>query len=175
MHKLYLIIVMGVSGCGKTTIASQLAQVFDYHFIEADDFHSEQAKMHMSSGQALTDEMRLPWIERIKRELEQKYKQGQNSVLSYSGLRRAHREALRNIFDNTVFLHLVAPYDLISQRLNTRSNHFMPSTLLDSQFDALEAEYKETDIINLDAQCSIEQLVQQAAQRFNAIVNQYEE
>ena len=152
---------MGVSGCGKTTVAIELAKQLNYLFIEADDFHSEQAKAHMASGKPLTDNMRLPWIERVRKELMQKSHNHQNSVLSFSGLRRAHRQALRNIFDTTIYLHMIAPYDVIMQRMTLRDDHFMPPELLESQLAALEPNINESDMIDLDATQEIAQLVHQ--------------
>ena len=165
--KTNLIIVMGVSGCGKTSIASSLASMFGYQHIEADDFHSEQAKQHMASGQALTDEMRLPWIEKLKQQLLLKSQQKESVVMSFSGLRRAHRMQLRNIFEQTVFVHLVAPYDTLLQRMSQRSDHFMPPVLLASQFDALESSSNEPDILEVDASVGIIQLIRETTARID--------
>jgi len=159
-----LIIIMGVSGCGKTSISTSLAETYDFHYMEADDFHSEEAKAMMARGQALNDKMRQPWIQEIKQSLIEKSSANQSTVLSFSGLRRAHREAFRNLFDTTLFLHLVAPYDVILDRMNKRTDHFMPPTLLESQFAALEPNLNETDIVDLDARLSITQLIEQASQ-----------
>lgn len=163
---------MGVSGCGKSTVAKQLADLFCCEFVEADDFHSEHAKRYMASGKALNDDMRAPWIHRIKQDLEHKYTQKQSVALSFSGLRQAHRDALRGIFNNTLFLHLVAPYQVIVQRIHDRSNHFMPPTLLESQFAALESTDNEKDVIDLDAKQKIDQLIQLAGKQVSLITNQ---
>ncbi|MFB1033748.1 MAG: gluconokinase, partial [Sinobacterium sp.] len=113
-----LIIVMGVSGCGKSTIGKQLADDLGYEFIEADDFHSVAAKQQMANGIPLTDTMREPWLERLTQHLCQ----GKlvDSVLAYSGLRRRHRQLFRELGFSTLFIHLTAEIDIISHRMSQR-------------------------------------------------------
>lgn len=157
-----LIICMGVSGCGKTTLARNLAWDFGFEFLEADDFHSAENKSHMASGKPLTDAMREPWITAMCDALRQHQAGGKSCVLAYSGLRRAHRARFRQLGYPTLFLHLAGIQDIIRQRLEIRSDHFMPTGLLDSQYAALEAALDEPDIKIIDVGLSIGEIHRQA-------------
>jgi gluconokinase len=149
-----LIIVMGVSGCGKSTIGKQLAYDLGYEFIEADDFHSVAAKQQMANGIPLTDTMREPWLERLTQHLCQ----GKlvDSVLAYSGLRRRHRQLFRELGFSTLFIHLTAEIDIISHRMSQREGHFMPESMLASQFRSMELPKAESDIISLDVSADLQ-------------------
>jgi len=146
-------VVMGVSGSGKTTLARALAGAWPATFLDADDFHSDEAKARMASGQPLTDDMRRPWVERIAAELQQRIAAGERVALAFSGLRRRHRDMLRDAGLPLRFLFLQGGRDLIAARMRARSGHYMPVSLLDSQFDALESPRGEADVqaINIDA------------------------
>jgi len=157
-----LIIVMGVSGCGKSTVANALAQHLRYEFIEADDFHSPQNREHMASGQALTDAMREPWVNALREHLTELAKSDQNCVMSFSGLKAAHRARIREVPMQILTLHLEGPRELIQARMNQRANHFMPSSLLDSQFQSLENPNHEANTLSIDIDCTLEQLITKA-------------
>ncbi len=161
MTQPYLIISMGVSGSGKSTVAKMLAQKFDLPFLEADDFHSAQNKAHMAAGKALTDEMREPWIDSICEKIKS---DGNNCVLAYSGLRRAHRQKFRELGFTTLFLHLDGSKELIAQRMSARAGHFMPVSLLDSQFASMEAPQDEPDMVLVSIDNPIPQIVANATQ-----------
>ncbi|TWT17550.1 gluconokinase [Luteimonas marina] len=139
-------VVMGVSGSGKTTLARALAGAWPATFLDADDFHSDEAKARMASGQPLTDDMRRPWVERIAVELQCRVTVGERVALAFSGLRRAHRDMLREAGLPLRFLFLQGGRDLIAARMRARSGHYMPVSLLDSQFEALESPRGETDV-----------------------------
>lgn len=158
-----LIICMGVSGCGKTTLARNLAWDFGFTFLEADDFHSAENKAHMASGHPLTDAMREPWIASMCDSLRQHREQGESCILAYSGLRRAHRARFRELGYPTLFLHLAGLKDIIHQRMALRADHFMPAGLLDSQYVALESPLEEPDIIAIDVGLSIGEIHRQAS------------
>lgn len=157
-----LIISMGVSGCGKTTLAKHLAKKFGLRFLEADDFHSAENKAHMASGKPLTDAMRAPWIASMCDALRAHREKGESCVLAYSGLRRAHRQRFRELGYPTLFVHLAGPQEIIRRRMEARANHFMPAGLLDSQYAALEAAVDESDIIEVDVGQSIPKIQRQA-------------
>lgn len=159
MNQPYLIISMGVSGSGKSTLAEQLAESLQLPFLEADDFHSDDNKAHMAAGKPLTDAMREPWINNICHHITSK---GQNCVLAYSGLRRAHRQRFRALGFKTLFIYLHGEKSLIAKRMNARNNHFMPTTLLDSQFAAMEPPENEPDMVILDIDMKITELTAQA-------------
>lgn len=146
-------VVMGVSGSGKTTIAQALAEAWPAVFLDADDFHSDEARARMASGQPLTDAMRQPWVERIAAELQRRVAAGERVSLAFSGLRRRHRDMLREAGLPMRFLFLQGDRALIAARMQARSGHYMPVSLLDSQFATLEAPDGEPDVqaIAIDA------------------------
>ena len=146
----HLVICIGVSGCGKSTVGRALADRFELAFIEADDFHSAGNKAWMAAGKALDDLMRASWIEDLCAHLNHRLEQQQSCVLACSGLRRVHRQRFRELGFQTRFLHLAADQAVISGRLEHRKGHFMSSALLASQFRDLEATHEETDVIVLD-------------------------
>lgn len=142
-------VVMGVSGSGKTTLARALAGAWDATFLDADDFHSDEAKALMAGGQPLTDEMRRPWVARIATELQHRVADGARVTLAFSGLRRQHRDLLRAAGLPLRFLFLCGDAALIGQRMRGRSGHYMPVSLLDSQFATLEDPADEDDVVVL--------------------------
>ena len=146
-----LIIIMGVSGSGKSTIARALAQELEYQFIEADDFHPACNVEYMSQGKPLTNAMREPWINALLEEIKHANQQQKNCVMSYSGLYYKHRIRFKKLPLDTTFIHLNGSYTLIKQRMDKR-NHFMSSDLLESQFNSLEECQKDEIIhsINID-------------------------
>ena len=126
---------MGVSGSGKTTIGRTLSQTLGYSFFDADDFHPKKNIDKMSSGLSLNDQDRLPWIGRLNDLLCQKQDQG--LILACSSLKESYRQRLSEGLEIDWF-YLKGSYELILQRLENRSHHFMPNELLKSQFDTLE-------------------------------------
>ena len=131
-------IVMGVSGVGKTTIGKLLAERFQSEFFEGDDYHSAASVAKMKRGQPLTDEDRLPWLNRLRGLLLQLEHEGRNAVLTCSALKGSYRELLTEGLGSVRFVYLRDTYDRILKRLQSRQNHFMLSDLLRSQFDTLE-------------------------------------
>jgi len=144
------LVILGVSGSGKTTVARGLAQHYGYEFLDADDFHSADAKARMASGVPLTDAQREPWVAALVQVLQANEQVGRSSVLAFSGLRAAHRQTLREsgVPMRFVFLH-VDPMQ-VAARLQQRSGHFMPAGLLDSQFAALQNPSREPDVLSID-------------------------
>jgi gluconokinase len=145
MTRPVLIICMGVSCCGKTTLARALAERFDLIYLEADDFHSVENKAQMAAGKPLTDEMRAPWIENICESLGRELAAGKSVVLACSALRKSHRQQFRETGFSTHFLFLDGSRELIGQWINSREGHFMSPALLDSQFRTLESPADESD------------------------------
>jgi len=133
-----LYVVMGVSGSGKTVIGSALAQSLGVEFVEGDDFHPEENVRRMASGIALTDEDRAPWLRSIAARLRAAKDAGTGLVVSCSALKRSYRDLLRAEAGEVHFIFLKGTRALIGERISTRAGHFMPSSLLDSQFTALE-------------------------------------
>ena len=154
-----LIIIMGVSGSGKTTLAKKLAKELCWHYMEADDYHTEDAKHMMATGIPLTDVIREPWIQAMYDQLIQYSKKNISTVLSYSGLKKKHRDIFRKLPIPLQFVHLIGENHLIRQRMDNRKGHFMASHMLDSQFDALESTELETNVLHINIEQSIEQQV----------------
>jgi 6-phosphogluconate dehydrogenase len=132
-----LIVVMGVSGCGKSTIGNSLSQRMEIPFIDADDFHPKANIEKMSRGQALTDNDRLPWLQALNAELKTRGK-SDGAILACSALKEAYRKILSDNIGTIQWVFLEGSFDLIKKRIEARSNHFMDVTLLQSQFDTLE-------------------------------------
>ncbi|WP_347330861.1 gluconokinase [Marinimicrobium locisalis] len=168
MSKLF--ILMGVSGAGKSTVAAALAEHFGYRYLDADNFHSDSAKAHMAAGHPLTDEMRVPWIERLCAHLKERAARGEDCVLAFSGLKRRHREPLRHCNMDTHFLFLDGDADTIAQRMSSREGHFMPPSLLESQLSALERpSADEPDIVPIDIQPPVSQVLERVYRAVGAI------
>ena len=157
-----LIIVMGVAGCGKSSLARQLAERYSFTYLEGDDFHSPQAKARMASGLPLDDEMRRPWVASICARLQQALVSGEDCVLAFSGLRAAHRQAVRQVGLDTRLLFLTGSQALIQDRVNRRTDHFMDPSLVRSQFEALEDPSDEAEVYPLDVAFSQTDVLDQA-------------
>lgn len=130
------IVVMGVSGSGKSTVGAALAQRLDLPFGDADDFHPPANIAKMTAGIALDDTDRRPWLEAIGEWLAEHETRG--AVMSCSALKVAYRDQLRAHAPRTTFVHLHGPRDVIARRQADRPGHFMPTSLLDSQLATLE-------------------------------------
>jgi gluconokinase len=135
-----ILIVMGVSGSGKTTLAQALVKLTGWQFAEGDDYHSESNREKMASGIPLTDEDRAPWLATLHALLAGWHERGENGVLTCSALKQAYRDTLvASLPENAYrFVLMEAPKEVIAQRMQKRSGHFMPSTLLESQLATLE-------------------------------------
>ena len=135
------IVVMGVTGCGKTTVGIALADALGIEFIDSDDLHSESNKKKMSSGTPLTDADREPWLQAVSRALQSH----ENVIVACSALKKSYRSTILAGAPATKFVHLSGSQELIFARLSERSHHFMPIGLLDSQFHTLEPlDHSET-------------------------------
>lgn len=134
-----VIIVMGVAGSGKTSVGQALATALHMEFADGDDFHPQRNVALMQRGQALTDDDRWPWLDAIADALSQSVVEQRGIVIACSALRRSHRDRLRRGCSDLLFVHLTGDKGLIAARMAARQGHFMPTTLLDSQFATLEA------------------------------------
>ena len=133
-----LVVVMGVSATGKTAVGERLAGELGVDFLEGDSFHPQANIEKMSSGVPLTDEDRLPWLKALADEIGRHAKEGRSAVVTCSALRRSYRDLLRSGTPDLFFVHLHAPFDVLEKRMAHRTKHFMPTSLLHSQFDTLE-------------------------------------
>jgi gluconokinase len=132
-----IVLVMGVCGCGKTTVGRALAEDIGWEFLDADDLHPPSNVAKMASGVALTDEDRWPWYERIADELRRATAAGRHVVLACSALKQTYRDWLSHGVDLRV-VYLKGDAATITPRLASRRGHFMPASLLASQFETLE-------------------------------------
>jgi gluconokinase len=136
-----VIVLMGVCGCGKTTVGQALAQQLAWPFHDADQFHSAENVAKMANSQALDDSDRVPWLQAMANAIGQWIDQGQNAILACSALKADYRSMMIGTADHeqVKFVFLNGSKTLIAQRLAARKGHYMPADLLDSQLQTLEA------------------------------------
>ncbi len=154
------VIIMGVAGCGKSSLAQAIAQDARFELVEGDDLHSQFCRDKMKAGQALTDEDRAGWLMRIGQTLSQG---DRAKILTCSALRRAYRDQLRAAAPGLRFVYIDISIQAARERLLARPNHFFPPALIDSQFATLESPIGEPGVLRVDAQDSIEQMLTQVS------------
>jgi gluconokinase len=150
------IVVMGVSGSGKSTVGAALAQRLRVPFADADDFHPPANIAKMTAGHALDDDDRYPWLEAIGDWLAE---HADGGVMSCSALKRKYRDQLRRHCAGVRFLHLSGAEDVSARRQASRPGHFMPATLLASQFETLEPLDADEHGISIDVDQSIDSII----------------
>jgi gluconokinase len=160
-----IVILMGVSGSGKTTIGSQLADQLGWPFFDADDFHPPENIARMRSGIALTDKDRQPWLQALANLIATLISNNRSAALACSALKSAYRDQLKNgagsDTDQIRFVYLKIPPSTAHERLRKRERHFMPEQLISSQFETLE---EPDDAIAINAELSPDQVVAQIRQ-----------
>jgi gluconokinase len=132
------LVVMGVSGVGKSSVATELVAGTGWAFIEGDDLHPESNRAKMAAGRPLDDEDRWPWLHRIAAWIGEQEAAGRSAVLTCSALKRSYRDLLRDGHPSVRFVHLHAPRSVVQDRIDDRRDHYMPPSLLQSQIDTLE-------------------------------------
>lgn len=132
------LVVMGVSGVGKTSVAAELVARTGWAFAEGDDFHPDSNRRKMAAGHPLDDDDRRPWLATIAAWIGEHEAAGRGAVVTCSALRRAYRDVLRDGHPSVRFVHLLAPSTLIEKRITARRGHYMPASLLGSQLSTLE-------------------------------------
>ncbi|MES0360891.1 MAG: gluconokinase [Anaerolineales bacterium] len=152
------IVLMGVSGCGKTSIGQALSAELGWSFFEGDDFHLAENVEKMTSGMPLNDDERTPWLESLHDLITEQLHSETNTILTCSALKAKYRQYLREENDGVVFVFLKGDYDLIRSRLHSRNDHFMKPEMLISQFDTLEIPL---DALQLDVDQPIKVIVQE--------------
>ncbi|PZM81783.1 MAG: gluconokinase [Candidatus Melainabacteria bacterium] len=150
---------MGVSGSGKTTVGKLLAAALGWSFIEGDQFHSESNVDKMAKGIPLTDDDREGWLDSLRTEIANHLSAGKSAVLACSALKHSYREKLR-VDERIQFVVLNIPFATAKERLTNRKGHFMPASLLKSQFETLQQPQGD-DSINVDAQQTPDQIVKE--------------
>ncbi|MGE9314185.1 gluconokinase [Niabella sp. CJ426] len=152
-----ILIIMGVSGSGKTSVGKSIAKEQKRIFMDGDDLHPRANINKMSQGIPLTDEDRQGWLDTIVAEAKTIVKRGETGIIACSALKRQYRDRLRSGISSINFLYLKASYEKVSQQLAARQGHFMPVSLLRSQFDLLqEPDEGEADVTTVEVQDNLE-------------------
>jgi gluconokinase len=159
------IVVMGVSGCGKTSVGRALAARLGARFVDADDFHPPANVEKMRAGVPLDDADRAPWLARLNAVLRHALARGDSVVLACSALRRRYRDALAERLPALGVVHLSGSRELIGSRIAARNHRYMPASLLDSQFEALEPPH---DAIVVDVDGTLDEVVEAAHRALRA-------
>ncbi len=157
------VVVMGVSGCGKSTVAAALAERLGGLYADADSLHSEEALAKMAASTALTDDDRAPWLRRVAELIERETRGQTATVVACSALRRSYRDLLRaHAGAELFFVHLSGSVEVLSRRMAARTGHFMPVTLLESQLETLEPLEGDEAGAVVDIDDTIEHVVDRA-------------
>ena len=158
-----LVVVMGVSGCGKSTVGRLLARSLKAEFLEGDEVHPPRNIERMVAGILLTDKDRRDWLLAIAQQLADASAGRHALVVSCSALKHRYRDTLRTAASQLAFVHIHASRELLEARLLARADHFMPGSLLDSQLQALEPPSPDERAITFDAELPAAQIAAQAA------------
>jgi len=163
------IMIMGIMACGKSRIGQQIAARRDGHFIECDDWHPESNVAKMQAGIPLTDEDRIPWLDRLAEEVARAAQGEQQVVFSCSALKRAYRDRLRAVLPELVVICLTLDAETAARRASGRSDHFMPTALVDSQLATLELPTGERRTAMVDATGAFEQVLEDTARALRTL------
>ncbi|MFW8588524.1 gluconokinase [Rhizobium beringeri] len=164
------IVVMGVSGCGKSSVGEHLAARNGILFLEGDQLHPAQNVEKMAQGIPLTDDDRLPWLDRIGEEIRTAQETSQGLVISCSALKRSYRDRLRQAAPGRLaFVFLEGSRDLLLSRMRARQGHFMPASLLDSQLRTLEVPTGEAGVVTVAIDNALDDIVALACQRLSGM------
>lgn len=160
-----IVVVMGVSGAGKTTVGAALAAEKGWDFLDADDFHPPENVAKMAAGTPLTDADRRPWLDRLNGELRAREAGGASAVLACSALKESYRTRLMDGLAGARLVYLNGTFEAISARLEKRRHRYMPASLLRSQFDTLEPP---AGALEVDAMLALPEAVRGIAQALQA-------
>lgn len=159
----HLVVIMGVSGCGKSTVGSLLARRLGAAFLEGDSLHPARNVERMAAGVALTDDDRRDWLLALAHHLKTAHDANRSLVVSCSALKRSYRDVLRSASANLAFVHLHGDPALLTERLAVRLDHYMPASLLTSQIETLEVPGHDEHAITFDTALPPEQIAARAA------------
>ena len=165
-----LVVVMGVSGSGKTTIGTLVAHALGVEFIDGDSLHPLENVQKMAAGTPLDDDDRWPWLEIVGRTLHEHGERREGLVVACSALKRVYRERIRSQAPSALFLHLDGTVEVLTRRIEGRSGHFMPAALLESQIETLEPLAQEEGgyVLNIDQ--PVADMVDDAVTRLRALL-----
>lgn len=161
------IIVMGVSGSGKSTIGALLAEKLEQEFIDGDALHPEENRIKMAAGIALDDADRTPWLNNIGEKLSDSNKAGAPVIIACSALKRSYRDLIRSHEPDTLFVHLTGGKQLIGDRMAARKHEFMPTSLLTSQLATLEEPSSDEHVLLAEVAHTPEQIVSDLLEALN--------
>lgn len=153
------LVIAGVSASGKTTVAREFARRFGRVYLEGDELHSAREIHKMASGHALDDGDRVPWLERVGARIRDEEAEGHAVVTACSALKRSYRDLLRRYAPDSFFAMLEGPIEVVRARMEARSDHFMPPSLLDSQYATLEPLQADEAGVSIDLTLRLEDIV----------------
>lgn len=160
-----IVVVMGVSGCGKSTVGQKIAERLGCAFRDGDEFHSDANRAKMHAGIPLDDDDRKPWLEAIRAYMDEVTSSGRSLVVACSALKKRYRDVLRGPDGNAEFVYLKGDFELLQSRLAARKDHFFNPKLLLSQFEALE---EPADAVIVDIALAPDAIVDQAVEQLRA-------
>lgn len=164
-----VIVLMGVAGCGKSTTGRRLGSLLDWPFRDGDEFHPPENIAKMASGRALDDQDRAPWLAAIARWIDQQRSADGRGIVACSALKRGYRRVLIGTRPDVALVYLKGSYPLIADRLSRRRGHFMPTSLLTSQFAALEEPAPEENAVTVSMRQSPKRVVEQIVGAFGLL------
>ncbi len=160
------LILMGVSGCGKTSVGQQLSQRLNWPFFDGDDFHPQENIAKMAAGIPLNDDDRAPWLANLHALIARHLAEDQSTLLACSALKQAYRCQLADGLPAVIFVHLKGDFDLIFNRMQARSAHYMKSEMLRSQFAVLE---EPTGAITVDINQNLDSITEDIIRQLHLI------
>jgi gluconokinase len=163
------VVLMGVSGSGKSTVMGRMVERLGWASAEGDDFHPAANVAKMASGHPLTDEDRWPWLRALATWIGEREAAGENAVVTCSALRRAYRDLLRDGHPSVRFVHLVVDPEVVARRMEQRSGHYMPPSLLASQLETLEALQPDEPGFVVSGELPPDQIVNEVEVRFRSV------
>lgn len=157
------IVVAGVSGAGKSTVARAIAERWGYVYLEADELHDQAAIRKMAGGHPLSDADRMPWLRRVGERLRQEEEEGRCCAAACSALKRAYRDVLRDYVPDVFFVLLDGPLEVVRARVESRHRTFMPASLLESQYETLEELQPDEAGLRVDLTMSLNSIVHEVS------------
>ena len=160
--KTIAVVVMGVTGCGKSAVGTALAKVLNVRYIEGDKLHPPDNVARMARGEPLTDDLRKGWLQAVGERIHAAVESGEGAVAACSALKRIYREKLRAREPGVAFIHLAISPETARKRVAGRRGHYMPASRVDRQFEALEPPAADENALSINAEKPIAEIVEAA-------------